>query len=84
MGQNFHYEVTNRYLMIAFTEVIKYHSVTGKKAKNDILAFHLHESLKQIMDFKLQNGMLDFKTYIAILEADLKTLRQFDPITVLD
>jgi hypothetical protein len=28
--------------------------------------------------------MLDFKTYIAILEADLKTLRQFDPITVLD
>jgi hypothetical protein len=53
MGQNFHYEVTNRYLMIAFTEVIKYHSVTGKKAKNDILAFHLHESLKQIMDFKL-------------------------------
>ena len=36
------------------------------------------------MDFKLQNNMLDFKTYISILETDLKTSNEYDPLKVFD
>lgn len=36
------------------------------------------------MDFKLLNNMLDFKTYIAILDADLKTSNEYEHLKVLD
>ena len=36
------------------------------------------------MDFKLQNNMLDFKTFISILDTDLKTSNEFDPLKVFD
>ena len=36
------------------------------------------------MDFKLQNKMLDFKTFISILDIDLKTSKENDPLKVFD
>ena len=40
--------------------------------------------MKQVMDFKLLNNMLDFKTYIQILSMDLKTCDEYDPLKVFD
>ena len=40
--------------------------------------------MKQIMDFKMQNDMLNFKTYVSILETDLCTSVTNDPLKVFD
>lgn len=82
MGQNFHYEVSNRHLDLALSEVLRHFSSKGKTIRADYQASALLQSLKQVMDFKLQNNMLDFKTYISILETDLKTCDEYDPLKV--
>lgn len=84
MGQNFHYEVSNRHLDLALSEVLRHFSSSGKSIRGDFQASALLQSLKQVMDFKLQNNMLDFKTYISILDTDLKTSDEHDPLKVFD
>mgnify|MGYP006093172037 CR=1 FL=1 len=49
-----------------------------EETKKFTLARDLLESLKQVMDFKMQNGTLDFKTYISILEAHLIGTKKFE------
>lgn len=84
MGQNFHYEVSNRHLDLALSEVLRHFSSKGKGIRGDFHTSALLQSLKQVMDFKLQNNMLDFKTFISILDTDLKTSCEHDPLKVFD
>ena len=42
------------------------------------------QSLKQVVDFKIQNNILDLNTYISILAEDLKTCGQYEDLKVFD
>ena len=72
-GQNFHYEVTNRYLMVALKQTLNFQFHENSNG----LSRELLESLKQVMDFKMQNGTLDIKTYLSILETYLINTTKF-------
>ena len=69
---------------MALTEVLRHFSSKGKGLREDFQSSALLQSLKQVMDFKLQNKMLDFKTFISILDIDLKTSKENDPLKVFD
>ena len=74
-GQNFHYEVTNRYLMVAFQEIFKYHNFKYHKDILEKLKIgNLLDNLKEVMEFKMQNGTLDLKTYLRIVESYLSCI----------
>lgn len=80
LGQNFHYEVSNRHIDMAMSEIVKYCNVES----HDFQASSLMWSMRQVMDFKLANNMLDFKTYIQILGRDLKTCEKDDNLKTFD
>lgn len=66
------------------TELLHYFNSSNKRIKHDYHSGALLLSLKQIMDFKMQNDMLNFKTYVSILETDLCTSVKNDPLKVFD
>jgi hypothetical protein len=84
LGQNFHYEVSNRHIDMALSEILSYFNTEKNNLRRDYQAGSLLFSLKQVMDFKLLNNMLDFKTYIQLLQLDLQTCDEFDPLKVFD
>lgn len=73
VGANFHYEVKNTHLSQAMREALIYFNTEQKKLLTDYEATALMMSLKQILDFKLRSNLLDLKTYLQILSAELQT-----------
>ena len=67
IGQNFHYEVSNMHIQMVMSQILHYFNTETKSMKKDFRAGSLLFSMKQVMDFKLLNNMLCFKTYIQIL-----------------
>jgi len=69
---------------MALSEILSYFNTEKNNLRRDFQAGSLLFSMKQVMDFKLLNNMLDFKTYIQLLSLDLKTCDEYDPLKVFD
>jgi len=50
----------------------------------DYQTCHLLHTMKEILDSKLERGDLDLNTYLNILNLDLKTSVEADPLKILE
>ena len=73
IGKNFHYEITNEHLAMIMIELLEFYNMDNSDTMTDFHIQQLLDSMDKIIEFKVTNNMLDFKTFIQIIEKDLET-----------
>jgi hypothetical protein len=75
MGPNYHYEVSNRHLLMISKELLRFRNtsktlIEENRATLDSILDHL----SLIIQFKMQNGMLNPNTYAQIVNQEARTV----------
>uniref|UniRef100_A0A7S3IP49 Uncharacterized protein n=1 Tax=Strombidium inclinatum TaxID=197538 RepID=A0A7S3IP49_9SPIT len=80
IGKNFHYEVSNRHLRCLMVEMLDFYGRVQRDAVTDFYSFKLLDSLNKIIEFKVTQKTIDFKTFITIMQKDLDTSTIYEPL----